>query len=759
MTTGRIVAAIGLAAVTALAAIWASAGPTQATTFNPFFGPPDFYRLDPTTAGANSDVRAQFNVLPPSANFTRLFGGSITFSDWDVLVTGGAAIVDGSYVGELESVATLALANEGCTSKVPVTFNMIDANTTVGALAMSPNATLTAAITTVATSFAYTSAGDPIGPSDSNPAHTRAEIEIDSEQMLVTVINEVTNTYSGVTRGWNGTTPAAHAAGAQIRKVTIIFPAGPSSNLEANMAEDDGDLDNNGTAEFPGFMNGVADGGDAIPSYVRDSLDPDGDPDNGGYVTPHARYFGVAFVANTLIIPLQFVIMNPGALTVFPNLDWATTSWGYASISFLGNPLSPPSNSAISDFCGFTSDTRLFGITRDNACTGGAPAAACYGTGAGFTLQLAADGGCPGFTTPNECGAVRQTNPAISRSLRFYQYVVSQRDYDDDGHENSLDTCHSDPNSSWNPRAPNTSSGSDSDGDGLPAACDPNNASPNFDQDGDGWQNRIDNCPTTLNTDQGGGGGTTPNTFQYDRDVAPGQDVPDGGPASDDIGPACDVAGESCTTDGQGDSCSTLTPTGANGHYHATAAAVTICIGVPTSDCHSSADADGDGVVNAGDTCRDGANAPDVFMADTLAAPANAGDSTIIAGGGSFTVGSPIVINSPLETLRYITNTTPTTISFTPPLEHDHGAGDPVAQVAFAQSLRDLNNDGFSDISDIALLTGVFGSQGGDPGNDGVGDGGVPGYQGRFDPNYDSFVDISDVSALSGVFGARCGPP
>ena len=84
---------------------------------------------------------------------------------------------------------------------------------------MTPNVTLTAAITNAATSFTYTSTGDPIGPSDSNPAHTRAEIEIDSEQMLVTSINEGTNTYSSITRGWNGTTPAAHAAGAQIRKV------------------------------------------------------------------------------------------------------------------------------------------------------------------------------------------------------------------------------------------------------------------------------------------------------------------------------------------------------------------------------------------------------------------------------------------------------------------------------------------------------------------------------------------------------------
>ena len=49
------------------------------------------------------------------------------------------------------------------------------------------------------------------------------------------------------------------------------------------------------------------------------------------------------------------------------------------------------------------------------------------------------------------------SSPAIAQRVRFYQYAVSQRDYDDDGHENSLDTCHSDHNPSWNPRELNTS--------------------------------------------------------------------------------------------------------------------------------------------------------------------------------------------------------------------------------------------------------------------------------------------------------------
>ena len=116
----------------------------------------------------------------------------------------------------------------------------------------------------------------------------------------------------------------------------------------------------------------------------------------------------------------------------------------------------------MSDFCNFSSNTRLFGISHDNACTGASPPVACTGIGGGFTFRLAVDGGgpvggagnCPSpGTTPNECGSLRQMNPASAQALRFYQYAVSQRDYDNDGHENILDTCHSDSNPNWDPRA------------------------------------------------------------------------------------------------------------------------------------------------------------------------------------------------------------------------------------------------------------------------------------------------------------------
>ena len=60
----------------------------------------------------------------------------------------------------------------------------------------------------------------------------------------------------------------------------------------------------------------------------------------------------------------------------------------------------------------------------------------------------------------------------------------------------------------------------------------------------------------------------------------------------------------------------------------------------------------------------------------------------------------------------------------------------------------DINNDTFSDISDIVFLTGNFGAA-------------VPPAPARYnvapDPP-DGFVDITDISKLAGLFGQRCTP-
>ena len=768
---------IAPAVLVLLAVAWASPREGEATTFNPFFGPLDFYRLNPTVLGANSDTVAQFNILQPSSNSSPPFG-SITFADSDLFIADSATIPGtGAYMGRIDTVQTVGLANEGCNSVVPRTFDLVEATTDTTALSITNNGpmTLSTALGPGDSAAIYNHPLDPMGVrADGAPVN---EIEIEAEQMLITGVNTATNAYT-VVRGWNGTTPAAHQAAAEIRRVNVIYPSGPATNLLANLAQDDGDLDNNGVPEFSGYNNnGVADGADAVPSFVRDSFDPNNQAVDGGAQQARARYFGVGWTAGTLLQVFQIVVAQPAALAVLRNLDWATTAWGYPVITFYQDPLGPSSLTYLSDLCNFTSNTTLFGVPHDNSCTGFiSQPPACTGTGGGFMLRLAVDGGCPPAspTNPNECGLAgqtngicpvttcpRQTNPATARSVRFYRYALSQRDYDNDGYENALDTCHSDPNPNWNPRQQNSLSGGDADGDGLPGACDPNDAEFKDDQDSDGWQNRSDGCPVIANAAPGGGAGTIANTFQFDQDVPAGVPVPDGGPPADDIGPACDVASESCA------GCPALTPTGANGHYHATAAAQTVCIGAATFDCSNTADNDGDGVVNTTDTCRNGANPPITFTsgpgATTLSAPAGAGATVLsVNSTAGFAQGQAIVVGSPLETLKYVTavnSPQQNNIRIDSGLSSAHSAGAAVRMLSFAQSMRDLNNDGFVDISDISLLTSVFGSQGGDPSRDGVGDPSPPGYQGRYDTNYDSFVDISDVAALAGIFGAACGPP
>ncbi len=59
----------------------------------------------------------------------------------------------------------------------------------------------------------------------------------------------------------------------------------------------------------------------------------------------------------------------------------------------------------------------------------------------------------------------------------------------------------------------------------------------------------------------------------------------------------------------------------------------------------------------------------------------------------------------------------------------------------------DVNNDGFSDITDITLLAGSFGKS-------------VPPAPVRYDiapdPSGDNFVDITDISRMAGFFGKTC---
>lgn len=175
---------------------------------------------------------------------------------------------------------------------------------------------------------------------------------------------------------------------------------------------------------------------------------------------PLRRSAGVSIVAGTPVL-LQFLIFAPG--TVLNENIPNDAELGFPSVTLLqniGDPDVVPAPGVITDFCSpLTSINSTFGGTAD---------------------------------------APLSMNPQ-NGTYTFTVIAAGQRDADNDGYENSLDTCAFITNIG-DPRVPGNG---DLDGDGLDAACDPNDdaatGGTNSDQDGDGYLNRQDNCPLVAN--------------------------------------------------------------------------------------------------------------------------------------------------------------------------------------------------------------------------------------------------------------------
>jgi len=207
--------------------------------------------------------------------------------------------------------------------------------------------------------------------------------------------------------------------------------------------------------------DGIPDGATKWPGYLS-VLFEDAD-----LTKLRARYLGIATVpsAGNLTVILNFLVFEPGAKV--SNLIVLDPRLGYPSVTVLQDTTAPASAAdLITDFCSpLLSETTLTSAVRKN--------------------------------------------PAADGTYNFVTFVASQRDADDDGFENGLDTCPFLANLG-NARA-NPDLAGDNDKDGIDLACDPDPLAGkgtsglgvgNSDEDGDKWANRNDNCALLANADQ-----------------------------------------------------------------------------------------------------------------------------------------------------------------------------------------------------------------------------------------------------------------
>lgn len=266
-----------------------------------------------------------------------------------------------------------------------------------------------------------------------------------------------------------------------------------------------------GTAPLDMDANGRADAGalavQNYPSYLLDLSDSDGagsvDP-----VLPLAVYGGLTQVSGEWW-PFYFAQFESGDLpAAFAGLSPHPYERAAAP---LGHPLQPVAGDPTATLIGPTTITDI--------C---APSTT--------TTNLPATVG----------GVTRAVNPATAGTHMVLVWRATQRDMDNDGYENNIDSCPrianvEDPRSTAGP-----------DGDMLDSACDPSPGTGAGDSDADGVANALDNCPLVANASQ----------VEGERTYPPGYFAHafDGGPAADHMGDACET-GNTITASG-----STLSP-------------------------------------------------------------------------------------------------------------------------------------------------------------------------------------------------------
>lgn len=271
----------------------------------------------------------------------------------------------------------------------------------------------------------------------------------------------------GIVKG--GAIPIGASVGQLDARATLGLVGGPCSTslpvtfdlMNASINTKDtvpyADTDQNGTPDFAEDKNndGIQDGIEKYPDFLNRSFKE---------LQPIRRSAGITIVASTAVI-LQFLIFPPGT-KINENIP-NDASLGYPTVTVLqniGDPGADATPGPITSFCTpLTSKNTTFGATPE--------------------------------------GKAIFMNPKPGK-YTFTTIAVGQRDADGDGIENSLDTCPFTPNVG----DPRIQYSGDADGDGLDAACDPNDnpatGGTNSDQDGDGYLNHQDNCPLIPNGEE-----------------------------------------------------------------------------------------------------------------------------------------------------------------------------------------------------------------------------------------------------------------
>ncbi|MEO8458031.1 MAG: thrombospondin type 3 repeat-containing protein, partial [Chloroflexota bacterium] len=422
------------------------------------------------------------------------------------------------------------------------------------------------------------------------------------------------------------------------------------------------------------------------PSFLLDLFDPGFPAQTASVVAPLAVYGGLSKDASGDWVPFYVVQFAAGALAALPApYNMMNANVGQPTVPVLGDPTTVPSPTNLTTVCNPSSvSTVLLGKDPSNTFT-------------------------------------RATSPASSGTQLYMQYNASVRDTDQDGYDNSIDTCPT----KVNLGSPHIFADGDTDGDGIDSACDTDlPAALGNDVDSDGFRNRQDNCPQVANA------------TQVESEV--GTNTVDRGPHTDLIGDACDSEVTSITITQNGQPVTiAMSDTIANGRYLTTTKVVAKCI--------AGTDVDGDGYCVSGGVTTDNA---DSGTCGSTVPPSCATRHNAWSGATHPALQMDTDLDKQSDAVETYLGSDVTKACAQTTTANDEDPRD--------NWPLDFSDDGIASVPDVIKFGAAFGK------NIAAGSVTVSGYANpvpiaRFDLNVDGQVSVPDMLKLSPVFGRKCG--